>query len=84
VDSNLLAVREGEMSDVRHMTQRALACTWLGGRHLNDLHEDIAPWRRACNPTIRDGDAISVQQLLPSCPDCAVLRDYAEENASAT
>jgi hypothetical protein len=84
VDSNLLAVREGEM---RHMSAMALVRVWCGDRHGVDKGVWMPVGVRACDLK-PDGDLIlegeTSHAKLPSCPDCAVLRDYAEENASAT
>lgn len=86
MDSNLLAVCEGEMSTIRHVTAWEVFRLWCGGRDASSYEAGwIVPAIRACD-LVRDDLAIQigVTHSLPSCPDCAVLRDYAEENASAT
>ena len=90
MDSNLLAVREGEMrmqATGTHYTQRALMKVWLGGRPAGDM-PNLRELAAACsgehlNP-LAALTSSDVETEMADCPDCAVLRDYAEENASAT
>ena len=67
------------------MTRLALFRVWSHGRVCGDIELGV----RACDGGNAGGNSDSIGDHaafveLPTCPDCAVLRDYAEENASVT
>lgn len=82
------------MADPRytHISEMALARVWCGGRKIFIGSLLLTPdWIRpdavACTGKSNNTFVHMIVEPrwdrdLPTCPDCAVLRDYAETNAS--